>query len=104
MTAAAVIEFPVVTLADLSSDIDRLASLQKQAAEIEKMARQLRARIREGMSAKGLDAFLSAGGHRASLFSTTRFEADRKEALRILSAELVSAIFRPTTSITLRVK
>lgn len=105
LTATAeVVTFPASSLADLSSDVDALAALQKEAARIDKLARQLRARVREAMARAGLDAFGSAGGHRASLFTTTRWEADREAAIRVLSPNLIAEIFTPRTSTTLRVK
>ena len=105
MTATCeVVMNPAADLGDLSADIDALARLQKEIAAVEKIARQLRARVREAMTRGSLDAFVSAGGHRASLFETTRFEADRETALRILSPNLVAEIFTPRTSTTLRVK
>lgn len=71
---------------------------------MERRAKVLRGRVREAMETKGVDSFVSAGGHTASLFSTTRWMADRKKALSQFSAEIVNAIFRPQTSTTLRVK
>jgi hypothetical protein len=101
---AEVVNLPETSFADLSRDIDALAALQAEASAIEKRARQLRARVRDGMSRGEIDAFVSAGGHRASLFSTTRWESDREAACRLLSPAIVAEIFKPSTSITLRVK
>jgi hypothetical protein len=66
---------PVLSLTELGADIDALCELQGQATAIEKRARVLRSQIREGMARTGLDAFVTGNGHRASLFSTTRWEA-----------------------------
>jgi len=101
---AEIVNFPAVSLSDLAADVDHLAALQRDIAALEKKARTLRAQVREAMTRGGLDAFVSGGGHRASLFETCRWEADRLTAQRILSAEIVSAIFKPTKSVTLRVK
>ena len=95
---------PVTSFADLSADIDTLAAIQKQAAGLEQTARQLRAHLREGMARTGLDAFVSANGHRASLFTSITTKADREMAERILSADQMALVFRPTTSVILRVK
>jgi hypothetical protein len=103
-TTCEAVRNPALSLTDLATDIDALAELQRQTATIEKRARVLRSQVREGMARTGLDAFVTSNGHRASLFESTRFEADRAAALRILSPEIVSAIFKPTTSVTLRVK
>jgi len=103
VTAETVIS-PIVSFSDLSADVDALAAIQKQAATLERTARQIRAQIREGMARTGLDAFVSANGHRASLFTSTTTKADREMAERILSADEMALVFRPTTSTILRVK
>lgn len=95
---------PATCLADLSADVDALAALQAQISRTERMTRQLRARVREAMNRAGIDAFVSAGGHRASLFEVARLDADRALAERILPADLFQAIWSSTRSMQLRVR
>jgi hypothetical protein len=101
---AEVVAFPVASLSDLAADVDALAALQAEIAKLEKQARTLRSSVREGMTRGGLDAFVSGRGHRASLFESITWKADRTEATRLFSAEVVAAIFKPSKSTTLRVK
>ena len=104
VAVAEVVNFPAATMSDLAADVDALAALQAEISTLEKKARTLRAQVREGMGAAGLDAFVSGNGHRASLFESVTWKADRAEATRLFSAEVVAAIFKPSKSTTLRVK
>ena len=95
MSPAELIQFPVVAVPELSRAVDDLAAIQKEAAELLRRERELRSKIRDGMSAAKLDTFTSATGHRATIVTSTTFKGDRKAALKLLSPNVVAEIFKP---------
>ncbi len=101
---AVAVACPVTGLTDLGSAIDELADLQKRAAEIERRAKVLRGEVKEGLVRYGVRKFSTAAGHSATWIESTSWRGSKEEADRLLPAEVVSAIFRATTTTSIRVK
>ena len=98
-----------VTVADLSDRevadaVNRLADLQTAKAVIEREEKGLRETVKTYLGANELDKFSTPEGHGATIFTTTRINADREVAEKILSAEQFSEIFKPLVVNTLRIK
>jgi hypothetical protein len=104
MSEVVAVSTPVLSLVDLGAAVDELSDLQKRAAEIERRAKVLRGEVREGMARWNMRKFASVSGHTATIIDSTSWRGDREAAERLLSAAIVSEIFRPTTSTTLRIK
>lgn len=106
MTAAAhleVVSDPTQSLDEVDRDIADLISIQQEVARLEKMAREVRGRIRAFMVSNGLRGF-SSRGRKAVLFDVTRFEFNRALAERVLDAETLGTLLTASTTTQLRVK
>ncbi len=101
---AVAVACPVTGLSDLGAAIDELADLQRRAAEIERRAKVLRGEIREGLVRYGVRKFSTAAGHSVTWIESTSWRGSKDDADRLLPADVVSAIFRATTTTSIRVK
>ena len=108
MTATAatleMIDAPANTLSDLDGAVEQLVALQKRTSEIERQAKQLRGVVKAAMTTLGVRKFSTGNGHSATIIENTSWRGDRDAAEKLLPAEIVSAIFRPSFTTTLRIK
>lgn len=99
-----VVAVPATSTQDLEAAVNELAELQRRAAELERRARVLRSEIKEAFAQRDLRKIITTSGKTATLVVSTSWRGDREAAEKILAADVVATIFRPTTSVSVRVK
>jgi predicted nuclease with TOPRIM domain len=93
-----------LTVSEVEAKINRLAKLQLEKSRLETEDKALRAEVRTYLGAHNFDKIETPEGHAATIFTSTRINADRDVAEAILSPQVFAEIFKPLVVNTLRIK
>jgi len=93
-----------LTVEEVEAKINRLARLQLEKSRLETEGEKLREEVRTYLGAHKFDRLDTQEGHAATLFTSTRINADREVARSLLVDEVYSQIFKPLIVSSLRIK